>query len=175
MREVPLDSIDRELLTLIQTNSRRSVQELGAAVGMSGSAAHRRIQRMRAQRIIMREIAVIDPTAVGRTMVMIVSLSVDREGRDHLQALRSWLNTEPAVEQAWYVTGDADFIIVVNARSMGDFDEIMQNLVASNTNVRDFHTAVAVSTVKRGLSIKTGDGHEPATGADSAEVPSFHA
>lgn len=157
MRNVSLDSVDRALLMLIQADSRKSVDELGAAVGLSASAAHRRIQRMRASRVILGEVALIDPIAVGRRMVMIVSLSVDREGRHRLHALRSWLNAEPAVQQCWYVTGEADFIIVVTARDMADFDEIMQRLVSDNSNVRNFQTSVAISTVKRGLSVKTDD------------------
>lgn len=157
MHNTSLDSIDLALLTLLQVDSRKPVEELGAAVGLSASAAHRRIQRMRAKRIILGEVALIDPIAVGRPMIMIVSLSVDREGRDHLHELRAWLDAEPAVQQCWYVTGQADFIVVVSARDMSDYDEIMQRLVTENKNVRNFLTSVAISTVKRGSSIKTDD------------------
>ncbi|MGW4126517.1 Lrp/AsnC family transcriptional regulator [Nocardia sp. NPDC004711] len=101
--------------------------------------------------------ALVDPTAVGRNMVMIVSLSVDREGRHILHALRSWLSAEPAVQQCWYVTGEADFIIIVTARDMVDFDDVMQRLVSENSNVKNYQTSVAISTVKRGLSIKTDE------------------
>lgn len=155
MRNVSLDSIDRALLTLVQADSRRSVEELGAAVGLSPSAAHRRVQRLRANRVILGDVALVDPIAVGRPLIMIVSLSIDREGRHNLQALRSWLNNEPSVQQCWYVTGEADFIIVISARDMEEFDEIAQRLVSDNSNVRNFHTSVGISTVKRGLSIKT--------------------
>lgn len=157
MRNDSLDSVDRALLTLVQADSRKSVEELGAAVGLSGSAAHRRIQRMRANRVILRDVSLIDPVAVGRPLVMIVSLSVDREGRHNLQALRSWLNAEPSVQQGWYVTGEADFIIVISACDMVEFDDIAQRLVSENSNVRNFHTSVAISVVKRGLSIKTDE------------------
>lgn len=162
MRNVSLDTIDRALLTLIQADSRQSVEELGTAVGLSASAAHRRIQRMRASNVIVGEVALIEPTAVDRPMLMIVSLSVDREGRHHLQALRSWINAEPAVQQCWYVTGEADFVIVVTARDMADFDGVMHRLLSDNNNVRNFHTSVAISTVKRGLSVNTDVG-EPSS------------
>ncbi|MGW4125443.1 Lrp/AsnC family transcriptional regulator [Nocardia sp. NPDC004711] len=165
MRKISLDSVDRALLTLIQSDSRKSVEEFGAAVGLSTSAAHRRIQRMRASRVIIGEIALIDPAAVDRPMVMIVSLSVEREGREHLHTLRSWLDAEPAVQQCWYISGEADFIVVVTARDMAEFDEIVQRLVSENNNVRHFHTSVAISTVKRGLSVKTdGCSQDPPVG-----------
>lgn len=59
------------------------------------------------------------------------------------------------MQQCWYVTGEADFVVVVSARDMEEFDDVMQRLVANNSNVLNFHTSVAISTVKRGMSVKT--------------------
>lgn len=152
---ISLDDVDREILALLQIDCRRSAEEIGAEVGLSASAAHRRTQRLRDSRVIVSEVAVIDPIAVGRPMVMVVQLSIDREGPGHLAVLRAWIVAEPAIQQCWYVTGEADFILVVTVRDMDDFDQLIQRLLAENRNVRMFRTSVALSTTKRGLTMPT--------------------
>jgi DNA-binding Lrp family transcriptional regulator len=59
------------------------------------------------------------------------------------------------VQQAWYVTGDGDYVLVVTARDVEGYDALMQRLVAENSNVRRFRTRVSLSTLKRGLAVPT--------------------
>ena len=57
------------------------------------------------------------------------------------------------MQQAFYVTGAADFILIVTAADVAQFESIMARLLADNPNVRRFTTSVAMSLVKRGLTI----------------------
>ncbi len=70
--------------------------------------------------------------------------------------LRDWLRAEGAVQQAYYVTGTADYILIVTAHDITDFDALMSRLLAENANVRRFTTNVAMSTIKRGLAVPSG-------------------
>jgi Lrp/AsnC family transcriptional regulator, leucine-responsive regulatory protein len=58
-----------------------------------------------------------------------------------------------AVQQAWYVTGCGDLLLVVTAKSIEDFDALMERLMTENRNVRKFTTSVALKTLKRGLAV----------------------
>lgn len=62
------------------------------------------------------------------------------------------------MELAWYVTGDADFLVVVAARDVEEYEALTARLMQANAVVRSFSTAVALSTVKRTLAVSpTGD------------------
>lgn len=150
-----LDAIDKRLLMLVQRDARQPAERLGEAAGLSASAVQRRLARLREAGVILGEAAVVDPKAVGRPLTMIVDVELDRERPEILSAFRSWLGAEAAVQQAWYVTGDGDYVLIVTAADVEDYDKLMQRLVAENPSVRRFRTRVALGTLKRGLTVPT--------------------
>lgn len=103
--------------------------------------------------MIVREIAIVDPKSIDRPTFFIVSVQVERERPELLAQLRQWLAAQAHVQQAFYVTGEADFVLVVTAPDTETYDALMGRMVAENPNVGRFTTNVALSVVKRGLNI----------------------
>jgi DNA-binding Lrp family transcriptional regulator len=153
-----LDSFDRQLLDLLQQDSSRTSDEMSAIVALSPSAIQRRLRRLREDGVIIRETAVVDPRKIGRPTFFIVSLQVERERPELLARLRAWLDHEDLVQQAYYVTGETDFVLVITAPNTEVFEALMARLVAENANVRRYTTNVVLGLVKRGLAL-----HIPAT------------
>lgn len=149
----PLDKIDRRILAIVQKDARRPAELIGAEVGLSASAVQRRMSRMRDERIITAEVAVIDPMSVGHPLTMIVDVEVERERPELLASLKQWIAAQPFIQEAWYVTGAGDYVLIVIARDVDDFEASMQRMIAENANVRRFHTRVALSTLKRGMLV----------------------
>jgi Lrp/AsnC family transcriptional regulator, leucine-responsive regulatory protein len=148
-----LDELDRKILTLLQQDARRAAEAIGAEIGLSASAVQRRIARLRAEAVIIAEVAIVDPRSVGRSLTLIVDIEVERERPELMAVLKRWIADEPAIQEAWYVTGDGDFVLVVTARDVEGYDALMQKLVTENSNVRRFRTRVALGTLKRGASV----------------------
>jgi len=148
-----LDKFDRRILAIVQRDARRSAETIGADIGLSASAVQRRMARLREDGVIVAEVALVDPRSVDRRLTVIADLEVERERPELLTSLRQWIAAEPAIQQAWYVTGDSDYVLVVTARDVGDYDALMQRLVTANANVKRFRTRVALDTLKRGLVV----------------------
>lgn len=148
-----LDRFDRQLLNLVQEDASRTAEQLAAEVSLSVSAIQRRLKRLRETGIIQRDIAVVDPKQVGRPTFFIVALDVERERPELLAQLRRWLENEPMIQQAFYITGGSDFVLIVTAPDVDAYDTLMSRLIADNTNVRRFTTNVALGVIKRGLVI----------------------
>jgi len=148
-----LDRIDKLLLHELQLDSSRTHEELAERIGLSPSAASRRVQRLQSAKVIERQIAVIDPAKVGIRTLLIVGIEVERERPELVEPLRRWIRSEPWVQQAYYVTGSADYVLMVSAPDIGSFDEFMTRMMVSNPNVRRFTTNVAMTVVKRGLFV----------------------
>jgi Lrp/AsnC family transcriptional regulator, leucine-responsive regulatory protein len=148
-----LDMLDIKILELVQRDARRSADMIGEEVGLSPSAVQRRLNRLRETKVIQAEIAVVDPKALNRPLTMIVDLELERENAQLLDKFKRWLRVEPSIQQAWYVTGDGDYVLVITARDVEEYDAFMQRLVAENPNVRRFQTRVSLSTLKRGLTV----------------------
>lgn len=148
-----LDKLDRRILAILQKDARRPAELMGADVGLSASAVQRRIARMREEAVITAEVALVDPKQAGRPLTMIVDVEVERERPELLASLKQWIAAEPCIQEAWYVTGAGDYVLIVVARDVDDFEALTQRLVADNANVRRFQTRVALSTLKRGMFV----------------------
>jgi len=149
----PLDAIDRKLLDLVQRDADFSAEALGERIGLSASAVLRRLKRMKADGMILANVALVDPAKVGRPTFFIVALEIERERPELMSRLRQWLNGEDQVQQAFYVTGSADFILIVTAQDVESYDALMTRLMADNPNVRRFTTNVALGVNKRTMFV----------------------
>lgn len=150
---IELDKLDRRILAMLQKDARRSAELMGAEVGLSASAVQRRIARLREEGVITAEVAVIDQKRVGRPLTLIVEVEVERERPELLASLKQWIAAEAMIQEAWYVTGAGDYVLIIVARDVDDFEAMMQRLVVENANVRRYHTRVALGTVKRGMLV----------------------
>ena len=148
-----LDRFDRQLLNLVHQDSAQSAEQLAQHVALSVSAIQRRLRRLRETGVIERDTAIVNPRLVGGPTHFVVALQVERERPELLAQLRRWMLGEPNVQQAFYVTGEADFVLIVTAPDTEAYDALMARMVAENANIRRFTTNVALGMVKRGLTI----------------------
>lgn len=148
-----LDNFDRGILAILQRDARRSAELIGTAIGLSASAVQRRIARLREKAVITAEVAIVDAHIVGRPLTLIVDVEVERERPELLVSLKHWIAAETAIQEAWYVTGEGDYVLIVQARDVDDYDALMKRLLAENANVLRFQTRVALGTLKRGQRV----------------------
>lgn len=157
MPERSLDAFDRALLRIVQLDAALTSDVLAERVGLSASAVQRRLRRLEDDGVIVGRVAVVDPARVGQPAHFIVALEVERERADLLGRLRQWLMAEPGVQQVFYVTGSADFMLIASARDISAYEAMMTRLMNDNPNVRRFTTHVAMSAPKRTLAIPVDD------------------
>lgn len=155
---VELDNFDLHLLRLVQGDARLTSDRLAAEVGLSPAAVQRRLKRLRDLGVIAATVAVLSPDAVGRPMSFLVEVQLERERGDLLDAFKRQIRGTPEVQQCWYVTGDADFVLVVTARDMADYEAFIRRVFFDNPNIRRFKTAVVMDRVKTGLDLPLGGG-----------------
>ena len=148
-----LDRFDRQLLNLVQKNAAQTAEQMAEIVALSPSAVQRRLRRLREQGTIANYVDVIEPAHVGKPVTFIVAVQVERERPELLAQFRQWIAEQDQVQQAFYVTGEADFILVVTASDTEGYDALMSRMVHDNPNVRRFTTSVTLNAVKRGLTI----------------------
>jgi DNA-binding Lrp family transcriptional regulator len=157
MSRSDLDRFDRKLLTLVQRDAGQTADALAEQVGLSASAVLRRLKRLRETGVILGEIAVVDPLKTGKPNFFLAALEIERERPELIARLRQWMAVEEQIQQVYYVTGTADFVLVVVAPDVGAYDALMSRLMADNPNVRRFTTNVALGVGKRGLFVPIPD------------------
>lgn len=148
-----LDAFDLKLLSILQSSTRGTADELARQVGLSPSACLRRVRRLREAGVIEAEVAVVKPRAVGRELTMVVQVALERERADIIDTFKRAMRATPEVMQCFYVTGDTDFILIVTMPSMQDYEQFTNRFFFQNPNVRRFTTMVVMDWVKVGLAV----------------------
>ncbi|WP_066258868.1 Lrp/AsnC family transcriptional regulator [Hydrogenophaga flava] len=147
-----LDVFDRKILDLVQKDCQLNAEVIAEAVGLSASAVQRRLRRMRQDKTISAEVAVVDPQAVGNVMHFLAGLEI-KDNYEALPRIRLWAQGEPAVQQVYYVTGSFDIMMVVVASDVKAYDALSARLMAHIPQVVRMTTHVVIDTMKQSLFV----------------------
>lgn len=150
---IELDRIDIEILAAVQHNNRLTTEELGQRVGLSATACQRRLKRLRTEGVIEADISIVAPKAVGRPVSMLVLVSLERERADIIDRFKASIRATPEVMIGFYVTGDADFVLLVTAKNMEDYEQFTRRFFYENHDIKGFKTMVVMDRVKAGFAL----------------------
>lgn len=149
-----LDQYDVAILEVLQRDNKTPQRTIAEAVNLSAPAVQRRIKRMEADGIIQANVAVVDPTQFGQFITLFVEVEMESERAELYDAAKRSFAATPEIQQCHYVTGDADFILIIVVPTMADYEALTRRLFFENNNVKRFRTFVSMERVKVGLSIK---------------------
>jgi Lrp/AsnC family leucine-responsive transcriptional regulator len=143
-----LDDIDVLLLNAVQRNNKLTSDQLGDLVGLSPTACQRRLKRLRNEGIIEGDVSIISPKAVGRPISMLVLVSLERERTDIIDRFKKAIRSTSEIMIGLYVTGEADFALLVTARDMQDYEQFTRRFFYENPDIKGFKTMVVMDRVK---------------------------
>lgn len=148
-----LDKFDLDLLKLVQSDASASAEALGASVGLSGSAVLRRLKQLRETGIINREVAIVATDKLGPRLRIIANVELERDRADQLGSLVELLQEKPEIQQAYYISGDADLLLIVIVPEISDYDRLTAELVSRHPIIKRIKTSVVFRELKVGLFV----------------------
>ena len=148
-----LDTFDLAILAILQRDNLRPQREVAEQVNLSPAAVQRRIRRLQESGVIAANTAQLSPEAVGRPLTIFIEVQLVNELDALTQGFRARVAAETAVQQCYAVTGQTDYLLVVTARDMQEYQAITQRLFDGDQNVQRFNTSIALATLKRSLHL----------------------
>lgn len=148
-----LDRFDIAILDILQTDNTTPQRVIAQAVNLSAPAVQRRIKRLQDSGVIRDNVAVLDPVKMGMPLTIVLEVHLENERPDCTAGLRARMAAEEAVQQCYGVTGEADYLLVVNVASMADYDALTRRLFDGDVNIKRFRTSVALASLKTGLRV----------------------
>lgn len=148
-----LDEFDLKLLDAIQRNNRLTAEQLAERVCLSPSAVQRRLHRLRERKVIEAEVAIVSPEALGRSLTAIVEVTLDTDRPNVVEEFQRVIQAAPEVMQAYYVTGNADYILIITAKSMEDYEAFARGFLSTRPHLKHFRTSIVMRRVKWGLTV----------------------
>lgn len=148
-----LDNIDVLILNAVQKNNRMTSDQLGELVGLSPTACQRRLKRLRSEGVIEGDVSIISPKEVGRPISMLVLVSLERERADIIDRFKRAIRSTTEIMIGLYVTGEADFALLVTAQDMQDYEQFTRRFFYENPDIKGFKTMVVMDRVKASFEL----------------------
>lgn len=148
-----MDRFDALILEAIQRDARVTAEALSPLVGLSADACRKRLARLRSSGYVEKEIAVLNPQKVGRGITFIVEVSLENERIADIDRFKAHIEAAPEVMQCYYVTGSADFILIVSAKDMADYEAFTRRYFFAEENVKRFRSSAVMERVKTGYFV----------------------
>ena len=148
-----IDKFDRGILNHLQENCRITAEQLSKEIGLSPSACQRRINNLRNSGVIEKEVAIISKVVVELQLTMIVEIALERESPNIIENFKKAMLALREVAQCYYVTGEIDFILILNVRDIEHYQNFTQKFLFDNTNIRRFNTLVVMDAVKKNIGV----------------------
>lgn len=145
---IDLDTFDRRILALLQENSRRTGAELSAEVGLSPAACLRRLQRLRDEGVIAREVALVAPEYREKKVTVFVLLTFERDRPDREDHFNRRMREASEVVQCYHVTGSEDYLIAIEVADLEDYERFTK-LHFYESYVKRFQTHVVLKDLMR--------------------------
>ncbi|HEX3708299.1 MAG TPA: Lrp/AsnC family transcriptional regulator [Pseudolabrys sp.] len=126
-----MDAIDRKILAVVQQDASLSVAEIGQRVGLSSTPCWKRLQRLEADGVIMRRVALIDPEKIGLGITVFVSIETADHSQDWLKNFAELVRAMPEVMEFYRMAGDVDYMLRVVVNDMAGYDTFYKKLIAT--------------------------------------------
>jgi Lrp/AsnC family leucine-responsive transcriptional regulator len=153
-----LDSIDRKLLNALQRDARQSNQALASKVGLSPAPCSRRIKRLHEEGIIERQVAIVDPVRAGQSLTAFISVELNQQRGDLLDNFENHLRQWKEVQQAYFISGENDYLLVVVCQDMPAFTAFIRATLSKERAVKRFRTSFVAERVKYDTAVHFDEG-----------------
>jgi len=145
---IGLDQIDRQILTVLQKKGRLSNADLAAAVHLSASACHRRVQRLETEGYIQDYVARLNSRKMGRPTTVFVEITLSGQADEVLDAFEKAVVQVPDVLECHLMAGSADYLLKVVAGDTEDFARIHRKHLAKLPGVAQLQSSFSLRTVQ---------------------------
>jgi Lrp/AsnC family transcriptional regulator for asnA, asnC and gidA len=139
----PLNAIDRDILDALLSDGRASHRDVAIRSGHSLATVNRRIRGMEERGVIKGYVPVLDASAVGWAMTVMIGLRIEK---GHLRPVQQAIAKDSRVFAVYDVTGEWDGVVLARVQDRADLDDLAKTTL-SQAHIMRTNSMVVLSTV----------------------------
>ncbi len=152
-----LDSIDRKLLSELQSEGRVTNVDLARRVGLTAPPCLRRVRALEEDGVIRGYHADLDASKLGFAITVFAMVSLRSQAEEGLRAFEDHIQLLPEVRECHMLNGEIDFILKIVSRDLQSFQEFLTSKLTPAPNVASVKTSLTIRTAKHepGVPLET--------------------
>ncbi|MGQ9644310.1 MAG: Lrp/AsnC family transcriptional regulator, partial [Ignavibacterium sp.] len=149
-----IDSIDKQILSILQQDAQITNVELARKIGISPPAMLERVKRLEKNGIIKRYVAIVDPSKISKGIFALVSVSLSAHQLSSIDQFTRQIKKLDEVLECYHVAGEEDFILKIAVSSIEEYEKFILSKLTKINGVNKVNTKFVLSTVKYNTKIK---------------------
>jgi len=146
--EISLDSYALRILQELQRDSRQTVAQLSAAVGLSPTPCWRRVKEMEAAGVIRGYTALVDPEKVGLHLTVMVEVNLKDHAEEHVRRFEAAVIASPHIARCQSTTGQADYLMTVLAPDIKHYERFLHETIFKLPGVTHVRSSIVLREIK---------------------------
>ena len=143
-----MDLIDKKLLQLLQTDSKKTTKELSLKLNLSVTAVYERIKKLEREGIIDKYVVLVNRSKVDKGFVVFCHLKLIQHTREFLTKFESEVVKLPEILECHHVSGDYDYILKIAVKDMEAYREFLVSKLTTLEHIGSTHSTFMISEVK---------------------------
>ena len=142
-----MDALDTKILAALSADSTLTSERLGQQVGLSPSAAHRRVKQLEDAGLILGYGARLSRQARGNPATVFVSVTLIDQRRETMERFEDAIRDEPLVAEAHLMSGEYDYLLKADGLETDSFERVHREVLAALPGVHRLVTHFSLRSV----------------------------
>ncbi len=143
-----VDAFDLKILAALQEDGRLTNQELADIAGLSASQCSRRRSRLEEEKIIQGYHADLASEALGFNVIAVVHITLATHSPNNAKRFRDLVRRVDAIQEAYALTGDADYLLKIALRDLKSLSDIVNNVLMPHESVAHVRSSIVLDCLK---------------------------
>ncbi|NLS75330.1 Lrp/AsnC family transcriptional regulator [Bradyrhizobium brasilense] len=148
LRMPEVDAFDLKMLVALQDDGRLTNQQLADLVGLSASQCSRRRMRLEEEKVIAGYHAELAGEALGFGLIAFIHITLATHSPDNAKRFRELVNRVDDIQEAYALTGDADYVLKVMLRDLKSLSDIVNNVLMPHQSVAHVRSSIVLDRLK---------------------------
>jgi Lrp/AsnC family leucine-responsive transcriptional regulator len=143
-----LDAIDKKLLFLLQSDSKKTTKELSLKLNLSVTAVYERIKKLEREGIIDKYVVLVNRSKVQKGFVIFCHLKLMQHTKEFISQFEKEVVELNEVLECFHVSGDYDYILKICVKDMEEYREFMVTKLTTLQHIGSTHSTFMIGEVK---------------------------
>ena len=148
-----VDTFDLKMLAALQDDGRLTNQQLADLVGLSASQCSRRRMRLEGDKVISGYHADLAAEALGFGLIAFIHITLATHSPDNAKRFRELVNRVDDIQEAYALTGDADYVLKVMLRDLKSLSDIVNNVLMPHQSVAHVRSSIVLDRLKESTKL----------------------
>ncbi|MGB5237340.1 MAG: Lrp/AsnC family transcriptional regulator [Flavobacteriaceae bacterium] len=142
------DSIDAQLLRMLQRDSKKTTKEYANSLGLSNTAVYERIKRLEKTGVIKQYVALLDKKKVEKAFQVLCHVKLVQHIEKNVLQFEQEVKELEEVAECYHISGDYDYILKVHVSDMEAYRDFMVSKLTAISNIGSTQSSFVINEVK---------------------------